>query len=181
MIRIGLKPHRHQAPNYSAPLIALPDSPNLLCELRVFKDLSPEDLGQIAQHASETCLPVGATLFRHGDQPKGLYIITSGILEVAVPKDPQQRNLPTNFMVRPYAYFGEMAIIENTPHRVTVSAVTRATLLTVASNDLADVLIRNPTIAIQILRTLTDYFRAQDHARIEHTLFQTMLSTLCLQ
>ena len=53
-----------------------------LASVPLFAGLSKDDLHKIAQRIQILSLPKGATLFRQGDEPNDLYIITSGLVRV---------------------------------------------------------------------------------------------------
>ena len=53
-----------------------------LKRIPLFAGLSSEDIGRIAARIQTLSLPKGSTLYRQGDEPDALYVITSGQLRV---------------------------------------------------------------------------------------------------
>jgi PPM family protein phosphatase len=85
-----------------------------------------------------------STVFREGEQGKGVYLVVAG--EVAVTKDGRELT-----RLGPGANFGEMAMLDE-PHRsATVTAVEDSELLLITRDAFFKLLKRDPTLAVKVL------------------------------
>lgn len=95
----------------------------LLRELTVFAPLPLPALEQIAVHLKPVAVAAGTAVVREGDPGDAFYIVESGALAVAVGGD---RRAP----IHAGGFFGEIALLRDTPRTATVTATTDCNLLT---------------------------------------------------
>ena len=96
----------------------------LLRELTVFAPLSQPALEQLAAHIESVEVPAGTVVVREGDPGEKFYIVEDGALAVTVGGAARTPILTGGF-------FGEIALLRETPRTATVTATTDCRLLTV--------------------------------------------------
>lgn len=107
-------------------LDALPEATQahvkLLRELTVFATLPLPALEQIAVHLAPVAVTAGTAVVREGDPGDVFYIVEAGALAVAVGGEPRAP-IPAG------GFFGEIALLRETPRTATVTATTDCRLL----------------------------------------------------
>lgn len=114
--------------------------------------LGPDKLTLLAQHARFQFFAAGEKICVQGEQGDRFYIIRSGQVKVDV-KDAQGETI-LNFDMSVGNYFGEMALLTGEPRSATVSAVNDTELLTVAKEDLREVIVAHPEVEKIISKVL---------------------------
>jgi hypothetical protein len=95
----------------------------LLRELIVFAPLSQPVLEQIAVHLVPVTVLAGTAVVREGDPGELFYIVEEGALAVTVSGEPRPP-------IHPGGFFGEIALLRDTPRTATVTASEDCRLLT---------------------------------------------------
>ena len=89
---------------------------------KLFKRLSPADIDALRQVATVQQYPAGTVLCRQGAVEKVFYVLRQGTVKIT------QRLSDTEEILialrNPGEFFGEMALIDNSPRSATVTAVT---------------------------------------------------------
>src|SRR5215218_176366 len=93
----------------------------------LFEGLSPEELEELQRWVEPQSFPVGTTLLRQGDTPRGLYIVQEGTADIFL-SDQLGREHRIN-QVGPGSTLGEMSLITGQPVSATVRATTRLEVL----------------------------------------------------
>lgn len=114
--------------------------------------LGEEKLSVLADRARFQLFAAGEKICVQGEPGDSFYIIRSGQVEVDV-KDGQGETI-LNFELAVGNYFGEMALLTGEPRSATVSAVTDAELLTVAKEDLRELIVAHPEVEKIISKVL---------------------------
>jgi len=91
----------------------------------VFRDLPPREAESLAAQLNTLAVEEGAVIVRQGAPADKFFIIIDGEVEVVREDDGQQRTLAT---LARGQFFGEMAILRDTPRMATVRAITPTTL-----------------------------------------------------
>jgi CRP/FNR family cyclic AMP-dependent transcriptional regulator len=147
----------------------------------LFARLSPEQLAEVVRHGTSRQFPRNAVIITEGDQSDSFYVIEEGRVKVYV-SDEQGRE----FVIRHLGtddYFGELALIEDSPRTASVMTTEAAKLKVVSKAAFRECLERNPEISWQLLRamaermrTLTDTVRdlalLDVYGRVAHTLLK---------
>lgn len=95
----------------------------LLRELIVFAPLSLPALEQIAVHLAPVAVAAGTAVVREGEPGEEFYIVEQGALAVTVAGEPRAP-------IHAGGFFGEIALLRQTPRTATVTATTDCRLLT---------------------------------------------------
>lgn len=128
----------------------------------VFGELTPEDLGKIAQRLKPLSQPKGSVLFKQGDKGDTFYLITSGQVRVLMQSGLQERVIA--YLSRGDSV-GETSLLTGQPHSATVRLDTTAEFLTLAQKDFEEVIRDNPGILLHISRVLSHRLLAASRAR----------------
>ena len=102
----------------------------------LFEMLSNQELEQIANLTHKRSFRAGETVFEEGELGSGLFVITSGEVEVfRRGPDGENRAIAT---IGPPEFFGEMSLIDIEYRSATVRARTDAEMLHLTAEDLTD-------------------------------------------
>jgi CRP-like cAMP-binding protein len=116
----------------------------------------------LLQHASEALetllqdlakkriFPSGSVVFREGDPGDALYLIESGQIDICV-ISPDGRNLTLNTLGTGDV-LGEIALLDNGARTATAAVRSEATLNVIARSQLRSAIMRNPEVALEIMK-----------------------------
>ena len=136
----------------------------------VFSELTKRDLNALAQTARQRRYAAGEVIIKEGSDAIGCFLLASGEVEVVKGLDsPNQEVLAT---LGPGDFFGEMAIIDDSPRSATVRAITDTECIAITRWDFMAEVRTRPDIAIQMLPVLVKRIRAAEGGSQEerHTL-----------
>ncbi len=128
-----------------------------LDKVDIFRELSLEELGQIAAIAETHQFEPGETLFRPGDPGDNAYIIVSGRIELFLEDERGRRQSLT--CLDPGTCFGEMALMDGEPRSAGAAVQEKALLMLLGREDFLRVMNRYPSIAQGIIAQLSRRLR----------------------
>lgn len=120
-----------------------------LRKIPLFDGVSDADLRRIGESARERRFDPGSAIVSAGEPGHGFYLILDGRLEV----NKDGRTIRT---LGPGDYFGELALIRETPRSATVVAKDPTTCLALTRWDFKGIVVANPSIAIRLLETVAN-------------------------
>ncbi|MDE2290744.1 MAG: cyclic nucleotide-binding domain-containing protein, partial [Elusimicrobia bacterium] len=123
-----------------------------LSRIALFKDLSAEDLDNVAALMKPLSLPRGATLFQQGDAADAFYIITSGHVQARTERAGRTHVL--GYRVRGDS-IGETALLSGEPRAFTAVLDTTCEFLVLSKADFAKALGESPALLLQLSRALS--------------------------
>jgi uncharacterized membrane protein len=132
------------------------DRAQLLASIPMFESLSAEDLTVLASRFEEQGVPVGTTVFQHGDVGTTMYVIVEGAVEVAILQGKRKLILATLF---PGQYFGELSLLDGGHRSATVRTLKPTVLLALNRDDFAEFVISRPHSALRILAEMGERMR----------------------
>ncbi|HSS80219.1 MAG TPA: cyclic nucleotide-binding domain-containing protein [Gaiellaceae bacterium] len=115
----------------------------------LFADCSRDELEQIAQIADEVDLAEGKELTRLGDPGREFFVLLEGEAEVS--KNGENIN-----KLGPGDFFGEIALVEDTPRTATVTATTPVRVLVITDRSFKRLLEKQPEIHRKVLVALVE-------------------------
>ena len=142
-----------------------PDGPStsnkrwLLRQVSLFKNLTDEHLGLVAERTRLVEYEKDEILYRQGDPADCLYGIVSGRIRILIRQG--DRLEPVEILHRG-DYFGIASLLTNEPHSVTTQAANDSILFKIRKPDFEEILKRVPEIAIHLSTTLSRRLRQRE-------------------
>lgn len=124
-----------------------------LARAELFAGLPKRQLRAIAGASGLTEYREGRTVVEEGDRGAVFFVIVEGRAKVL-------KGRRTVARLKPGDFFGEMSVLDGAPRAATVVAETDATFLTLSSKGLSEVLSREPTLAMRMLKEMARRLRA---------------------
>jgi putative iron-dependent peroxidase len=124
----------------------------LLRGVPLFSRLQPEEIGRLAELASEIDVADGEVLTRQGESGHEFFVVLTG--EVVIERDGRQlaRLGPGNFL-------GEIALIDGRPRTATATADGPTRLMVLSHQQFDAVLDELPTVSREVVRVLVERVR----------------------
>ncbi len=142
---------------YSSKAQILKDSP-------IFSSLNDDELGELANLATERSFKPDGFVFWEGDAPNHFYIIVKGRIKVL-----KHSSLGREFIIAffgPGEMFGEVAVFENKPYPASAQAVAETKVVGIKREDFLSFLASRPQVALRIINVLGGRLRdAQNRLR----------------
>ena len=140
---------------------------NFLGHVPLFSLLKREELERLSEEADEQRVEAGDLIIREGDRDRRLFMIVSGRASVVIGLGgPREKVLVE---IGPCSYFGEMALIDELVRSASVVALEKTRLLSLQGDTLLHAIGRYPSIAMELLQTLSQRVRA-----LEKSLMNTL-------
>lgn len=133
-----------------------------LRNVTLFEGLLPVHLRRIATLVNEVSFKRGDSVFRHGDEGDGLYLIVEGTVRIS--RSVSGMGEEALAVLGPGMYFGEMSIVDDDcPRSADAIANEQSTLLKLPKDDLRDLMFVDRELAYELLwrfvRTLSKRLR----------------------
>jgi CRP/FNR family transcriptional regulator len=141
----------------------------------LFADLSEAELGFIARRAVPRHCEAGEIIFTEGEPCQGLYVIESG--QVKIFKTSADGREQVLLIDGPGGTVAELPVFDGGPYPASASAVTEAALLEVRKNDVRQLCLEHPEVALKLLRVVGARLRRLV-AMIEELSFTTVRQRL---
>jgi CRP/FNR family cyclic AMP-dependent transcriptional regulator len=130
-----------------------------LARLPLFEGISAESMDRLAAATGEQDFAAGAYIVRQGQIGTGLYVILEGSVRVIRGSDELATLAAGDF-------FGELSVIDQQPRNASVQAAEPTRCLALASWELLELLEKDPTLSLNMIRGLVARLRAQgEHHR----------------
>src|SRR3972149_4095732 len=117
----------------------------ILQKVYLFEDLTSEELDRVLAIAQKETRKTEEVVFKEGDVGDKFYIILSG--EVRVMKPITTLGNEALAILKPGDFFGEMALIDDSPRSASVISSTETTLLYITKKDFESLLFLNKDLA----------------------------------
>ncbi len=121
----------------------------VLAGIPIFKDLSRKELRSIERILHKQAYKEDEVLFHEGDPGAGMYIIEKGRVNITLGKEEKLLAVLSD-----KEFFGEIALLSETPRTATATAVINSSILGFFQPDLFDLLETNPRMGNKILLRL---------------------------
>ncbi len=128
----------------------------LLREVPIFSELSPEDLGRVAEIAREEWYPADTPICHEGDEGNLMYIIVDGQLHVVRTVNGEPRVLAERGRGD---FVGEMAIIESAPRSATLMTDGEVRVLAIDGETFKEILREHAEVSLAMLRSFSRRLR----------------------
>ena len=134
-------------------------SPSVIVPSPLFADLDGATIALIVAHLTEEVWPAGHVVFEEYAPGDTLYIIVDG--QVQISRTFQNGAQRVIREMGPGEFFGEMALLEDTPRSARVSTVTATTFLAVTRQRFNTLIEQHPAVAINFLKAISAQLRQQ--------------------
>jgi len=118
----------------------------------LFGSLSKRELRSIADIAHKRSYQEGEYVFRKGQPGAAMFIIRRGEVEIIDHDGRDQETIIAN--LGPNAFFGELALLDDTPRSASVKACSTTEICAFFRTDLERLLAAFPQIGMQVYRSL---------------------------
>lgn len=129
-------------------------NPERLRQVPLFTDLDEEGLRTLMQIANEFEAAPGHVLMERGQAGNGMFIIEEGSVRVEVAGG-------DSVLLGPGEFVGELSVLADTPRTARVSVEEEMRGLAIRRNDLDDLLEKEPSIAVSMLRSVARRFAGE--------------------
>ncbi len=120
-----------------------------IANLPLFRELSEEQQGRIAEHTRQLRVTRGDTLFRRGDAPAGTYVVVHGQVKLSFVSSTGVEKVIE--ILNQGQSFGEAVMFLEIPHVVTAQALSDGLLLLVPKETVFESIDRDPAFARRML------------------------------
>ena len=133
------------------------DERELIRTVPIFSELSDEEVGAIARHATRRQFQKVAVIFFENEPGDTLYIVAAGRVRVSILGDDGREVILS--VLGPGDFFGEMALLDNDPRSATTIAAEDTELLCLSRPDFEKVLRESPAMMMALIKVLTTRLR----------------------
>lgn len=118
----------------------------------LFEDIGQAETVQLAGIIKEMSFKKGEGLFKDGDETKGIYLISTGKVEISkVTADGWKQTLA---VLTPGHFFGELSIMEKRRHEASATAIENSTLMLLPKEDFERMERENAPLALKIIKKI---------------------------
>ena len=122
-----------------------------------FSNLKQEEIGQLADRLVLRRFSLGQVIFHHGDPGGLLYIISHGKVKITHSTIDGQEALLA--ILGEGDFFGELALLDDSPRSATAEAVASTETLTLHRTDFRRFIGSNPDFAMHVLQAMARHIR----------------------
>ncbi len=123
-----------------------------LKQTHLFGEVTEKGLETIAEYVKENTYERSGIIFSEGEHGDTLHIIVKG--SVKITKYTKEGRTKTLAILKEKDGFGEMALLTEEARTATVEAVEKTTTLAVTKEKFEGLIIKEPSISLQIIKTL---------------------------
>ncbi len=127
--------------------------------------LEESTLDTLRQAAASHSYPAGFVICRQGERGTTFYVIVEGHVTATQHTENEEDRLLS--MLHPGNYFGEMALIDDSPRMATITAASPVTLLEFDEEVFNRLVVESPIVANTFMRRVLGDMRMQDRLSIE--------------
>lgn len=145
-----------------------------------FPQLSRDDIKFISDHGVTRLYPKHSIVIHEGDGSDSLWIILEGKVKIFV-SDENGKEVILNVQ-GPSEHFGELALIDQAPRSASVMTIEPTRLAHVSRADFESILIKEPTIALKLISSLTQRIRVLTYFVKDlalHSVRERVIHVLC--
>lgn len=146
---------------------------------QVFPGLGPPEIAALIEEATIRAHPADTTLCHEDRHEDTFYILLDG--EVSITANMPDGAIRQLARASKGSFFGEMALIDNSPRTATATTVCESTLAEISRATFMTLLSQHPSVAITILKKVTANLRATDRTTIADLSHKNRALYLALQ
>lgn len=130
---------------------------SMLSKVYLFKDLSEDNLTELAKQTTLKHFPKNAILVNEGDDTDSLYIIESGKIKIYVSDETGKEIILT--LHGSGDYFGEISLLDGAPRSASAMALEKSKLYIIKKRQFESFLLNDPEACMRVMRGLTHRLR----------------------
>lgn len=131
----------------------------------LFQGVQDDELRALAERTVTRAVPANTSIFKEGDLPNALYLVTSGKVKIFL-KDENGKELVLSTK-GPGDYFGEM-MLDDKPRSASVMTVEPSEFVVLSRELFTGFLLEHPEVALQLIRDLIRVGRGMNVRAREH-------------
>ena len=143
-----------------------------LRKIPFLRQLSTSDLKEVYKISRVREYGPGEAIFSKASPADRMFVVLGGRIKIFAPSLSKKRK--TFAYLSPGDFFGEMALLEGKPRSASAEAVEFSKLLVITAVDFRRLLLRDPQLALYLLRTVSQRLRKANE-EIEGLLFRNIL------
>ncbi len=143
---------------------------------KLFRQLSPHELGALRRIAKEKTFGAGREIFKEGDKGDGIYVVKDGLVEVSAMVGQTVRHVFAR--IGPGDVFGEMAVLDYKPRSASAVAAKDTAVYFIPRDEVLNLLERSPMLALALLREISDRLREFNCQYLQESLQAERLTIL---
>jgi CRP/FNR family transcriptional regulator, cyclic AMP receptor protein len=128
------------------------DTVELLKKVRIFDNLSDDEIKTFAAITTDAKFPTGSVIFEEGSEGKALYIVRRGTVSVAKIDSGIETELVKLVVGE---HFGEMSLIEHSKTSARVKSYNEVECLVISRKDFEALMDNNVAIAAKVYKNFT--------------------------
>lgn len=137
---------------------------------RAFPGMGEKEGEELAKTGDVHTYPANHIMCQEGEFEQIFYILLKGKVQVTKLINPTEVRLLS--VLGPGDFFGEMALIHNAPRAATVATITPTTVLEINKSDFAELLSKNASVSLAMVREVSRRLRENDEMAIEDLRFK---------
>lgn len=134
-------------------------SQDILAQIPIFEDISPEDREEAARLWKPRSLKAGEFLFQRSDPGDSMFVIESGLIEVIIPTELGDGEVTATRM-HPGDFVGELALLSGMPRTAAARASEDTTVLEMTRHDFLGFIEKRPNVAVSMLQEMGKRLRS---------------------
>jgi CRP-like cAMP-binding protein len=144
-----------------------------LKQIRLFKNMSMEELKSLSTIVSEKTIPENAAIFVENMPGESLYIIIDGVVRLT--RMIEEGEEQTLTVLHDGDFIGEIALLDGGPRMTTARAMKPTRVLCIKNSDFQNLLDKDPKSCVKLLKAIVEVFAS----RIRHSDFIVKELLLC--
>ncbi|MFW6382188.1 MAG: Crp/Fnr family transcriptional regulator [Bacillota bacterium] len=126
---------------------------NCLKDLSVFSLLNGDEIQSICQNGYLKEYRRGEIIFFENDSEKKLYLLVDGQVKLSMLSSEGREKVMT--ILQAGDIFGEISLFDHDPHPLTAEVLEKARLMILDWNDLEEIIMKQPRLALKIIEALS--------------------------
>ncbi|MDD5066557.1 MAG: cyclic nucleotide-binding domain-containing protein [bacterium] len=128
------------------------ETAEILKNINIFTGLTPYERTKIAKFFRQQSYDPKARIMKEGDAGDRMYVIKSGAVKISKQITDKEEQVLANLVDGDF--FGEMALLDNSPRSASVYAVSKVVMLELYRASLQELLNKEPAIGVKVLYNL---------------------------
>jgi len=129
----------------------------ILKKIPLFSELDDEEFGLVQKLITFHDVTKKSVVLQEGEEGNSLFVIISGSVKISY-YAPDGREVVLSLLA-PGDFFGEMALLDNSPRSATASTTAQTRLAQIRRDDFERLLLQKPQVTLKLLKEIVTRFR----------------------